>query len=130
MKDQDPKKDEDAQCPGKPEGKEGLFAWLKKAGISIKVTPLTLKPGEQVVINAATGQVSVVPADADGDPLFFCSGACEASSQATLDAVARIDSEIRSDAASILHLALEKNVLSSCGKIKFQNAKEGSIELF
>jgi hypothetical protein len=51
-------------------------------------------------------------------------------SQATLDAVARIDSEIRSGGRSILHLSLEKNVLSSSGKIHFQNAKEGFLELY
>lgn len=51
-------------------------------------------------------------------------------SQAILDAVARVDSEIRGEAPSILHFALEKNVLASNGKIQFQNAKEGLIELF
>ena len=51
-------------------------------------------------------------------------------SQATLDAVARIDKEIRTKADSILHLALEKDVLGSNGKIFFRKVSEGGIELF
>lgn len=51
-------------------------------------------------------------------------------SQMILDAVARADAEIRSKRVSILHLALEKNVLSSVGRIHFEKADGGSIELF
>jgi hypothetical protein len=51
-------------------------------------------------------------------------------SQVTLDAVARADAEIRSKRESILHLALEKNVLASNGKIYFHKVQGGGIELF
>ena len=51
-------------------------------------------------------------------------------SRVILDAVARADQEIRSKRASILHLALEKNVLNSAGRIHLEKADGGSIELF
>jgi len=51
-------------------------------------------------------------------------------SQVILDAVARTDAEIRSGRSSILHMALEKSVLSSNGKIRFVRADGGAIELF
>ena len=51
-------------------------------------------------------------------------------SQIILDTIARADAEVRSKRASILYLALEKNVLNSVGKIHFEKADGGSIELF
>ena len=51
-------------------------------------------------------------------------------SQVVLDALARADSEIRSKRRSILHMALEKDVLSSNGKIHFHRADGGAIALF
>jgi len=52
------------------------------------------------------------------------------NSQIILDALARTDAEIRSKRRSILHLALEKDVLSSSGRIHFRKADGGAIELF
>lgn len=51
-------------------------------------------------------------------------------SQVILDTVARADTAIRSKRTSILHLALEKDVLNSTGKIQFSKADGGNIELF
>lgn len=51
-------------------------------------------------------------------------------SQITLDAIARIDGEIRSSRESILHLALERDVVSSSERISFRSLKGGQLELY
>ena len=53
-----------------------------------------------------------------------------ADKQATLDAVARADADVRSNRESILHFALEKDVLASTGRINFKNVTGAEIELY
>jgi hypothetical protein len=67
-------KKQDGDCAGEPAGgMMGLMAWLKKAGIPIKASPIVLKPGQTLVINANTGEISAVPqVPAGAQPMGEC----------------------------------------------------------